>query len=107
MPKVYIPIDSGHNYASAVDKGEIVFLFSTPINVFAIDKLVNDIGNKLSHAKEEDFFLPSGNAIANCIVFSMLIRKFKKVNFLIYSFRDNTYEVRTVWNTKFEELEVL
>ena len=97
MPKtVYIVSDSGHDYSTAKNLGELVFLYPEKINVFASVQLVKDLHDKLRDAKPEDYLLPSGNSLATCTAFAILLHRHGAVNFLIYSFRNRIYEVRTI-----------
>lgn len=102
MPKIYVVSDTGHEYSKAESRGELVFLFTGKVNVFASDMLVKDIETKLDEASEHDFLLPSGNAVANCIAFTTMLNKFGKVNVLIFSFKHEAYEVRTIRKSQFK-----
>ena len=101
MPKtVYAVSDSGHDYSSAETLGQLVFLYNGKINVFASGQLVKDIQEKLISSKPDDMLLPSGNALAVCIAFSVLMNKHGQVNHLIYSFRNKMFEVRTIYKSQ-------
>ena len=102
MAKVFIVCDSGHDYSKAVSRGELKFLFEGKINVFASDKLVQDVGARLEGAEANDYLLPSGNAMANCLAFTHLMNKFGKVNMLIFSFKNGIYEIRTIMKSQFK-----
>lgn len=96
MATVYIVSDAGHDYSTAAARGTLVFLWNSKINVFASDQLVKDIAAKLMGSQPEDFLLPSGNSLATCTAFAHLLLKHGKVNMLIYSFRNEVYEARTI-----------
>lgn len=97
MPnKVWVVQNSGHDFTATKDFGEIAFLFPDKINVFASDVLVRDIEDKLEAAKEDDYLVLSGPALANCVAYSFLLRKFSKVNVLIFGHKKGKYEIRTV-----------
>ena len=96
MSTVWIVSDAGHDYSTAKRHGELVYLYSGKVNVFATGKLIQELCEKLKHSKKEDFLLPSGNSMAVCIAFSILLQKHGMVNMLIYSFRNLIFEVRTI-----------
>jgi len=102
MPKVWIVSDNGHDFSRAAEFGDSTFLFAKDekINVFATDALALDIQTKLAGAAPADFLIPTGNAVANCIAYAHLMMEFGQVNVLIYSFRDATYELRTIRDTE-------
>ena len=102
MPNVFVVQDNGHDVSKAVVFGEIQCLFGrdTKINVFAADALARDIREKLGSSEEDDFLLLTGNAVANCIAYAHLMKKFARVNLLIWSFRNGEYERRTICDVK-------
>lgn len=93
---VYIVSDSGHDYSTAKRLGNLEFLHDGKINVFASDKLIKELHEKLADSTADDFLLPSGNSLATCAAFAILLNKNSAVNILIYSFRNKMYEVRTI-----------
>ena len=101
MPTVWIVSDSGHDYSTAKKFGEVSFLYNDKINVFASDKLVKELCAKLQNSNKNDCVLPSGNSLATCLTFSILMSKHSMVNMLIYSFRNQMYEVRTILKSQF------
>ena len=96
MPKVYVVSNSGHDYSAAKQHGEVVFLFAGKVNVFAIGKLVQTVEEKLAEAKVEDYLVLSGNSVAGCLAFYSQLERLGRVQLLIFSFRDQRYEARTV-----------
>lgn len=101
MAKVWIVSDMGHDYSTATKHGELEFLYPGKINVFASCKLISELCDKLGTSSKEDFLLPSGNSMATCIAFSILMMKHGMVNMLIYSFRNQLFEVRTILQTQY------
>lgn len=95
-PVVFVVSDSGHDFSSAEQRGEIQYIFDGKVNVFASDQMCREIVDKLQGSTEDDYLVPSGNALAACVAFSTLMEKHGKVNALIYSFKHSVYEVRTV-----------
>jgi hypothetical protein len=93
-------IQEGHDFSKASVYGGVKVMFTGKINVFASDALVHDIEEKLKEAEEDDFLILSGTAIANCIAYSTLLKKFARVNILIYSHKHDDYEARTIRDGK-------
>lgn len=102
MPTVWVISDSGHDYTKAAPLGEVKFVFDGPVNVFASDRLVKEIEAKMVDAQEGDYVLPSGATLANCLIFTLLCLRFGKVSILIYSFKKQNYEVRTIHLNQFK-----
>ena len=102
MAIVWVVSNAGHDYEAAKDKGEIRFLFEGKVNVFASDLLVKETAQKLKEATEEDYLCLSGTALANCIAYAYFLKKFGRVNVLLFSFKNNGYELRTVREHKEE-----
>jgi len=96
MPKVYVVQANGHDFSKARSWGTIETLFDGKVNVFASDALAQEIREKLEDAEEGDFLCLSGSSLANCMAYSHLLKTFGRVNVLIYSHRDDVYELRTV-----------
>ena len=104
MPKtVFVVSDSGHDYSTAQNLGELNFLYDGKINVFASDKLIKELHAKMLKSTAEDYLLPSGNSLATCSAFAILLAKHGAVNILIYSFRNKLYEVRTISKLQIEK----
>ena len=102
MANIYVVSDSSHDYSDAQRFGEMIFLFKEKINVFAIGKLAKLINEKLANAQVEDYLILSGNSIAGCMAFYTLLKNFNQVKLLIFSFRDQQYEARTITRSMFE-----
>jgi len=98
MATVWVVANAGHDYSSAKDRGEIKYLYEGKVNVFASDFLVKEIAQKLDQANEEDFLCLSGTSLANCIAYAYFLQKFGRVNVLLFSFKNNSYEIRTIRN---------
>lgn len=100
---VFVVADSGHEYSKAADRGNIVFLYEDKVNVFASDKLVKEIEEKLANSEPGDFLILSGNQLAAAIAFDVMLNKHGQVNVLIYSFKFQLYELRTIQATQFKD----
>lgn len=107
MATVYIVSNAGHDYSTAQRFGEIKFLCGDKVNVFAADRLVKDLHEQLKDSTPNDYLLPSGNSLATCAAFAILMGKHGSVNHMIYSFRNKMYEVRTISIRQIQAKEVL
>lgn len=100
-PKVYVVAKGSHDFSQAVEHGEITFLFSDKANVFAADQLVKDIEDKLAGSKPDDFLILAGSMLPAAIAFYVLMQKHGIVNNLIFSFKNNNYEIRSIRSAQF------
>ena len=89
--KVYVVNNSGHNFTAAERYGKLVYLTSGKINIFATDRLIQELKGKLKGAEKGDFLLLSGYALLNIIVFNILMHKHGRVSVLIYDFHKREY----------------
>lgn len=99
-PKVYVVANTGHDYSSAEQRGELVYLYDGKVNVFASDKLIKDLCEKLSASTPDDFLILSGNQLAASAAFMLMMHFHGIVNVLIYSFKHGIYEIRTIRKTQ-------
>ena len=96
MSKVYVVNGAGHDIVMAERYGEIVYLTKGTINIFATDRLIKELRDKLQDAKVEDYMLLSGYALLNMIVFSLLLERLGEVRVLIYDFKEKKYIRRDI-----------
>lgn len=90
-PVVWLVNEGGHNYDSALEFGRILPLTRASVNPFALDRMALVIGQKLVHAKSEDYILVSGLALVNALVLAMWFTKFEKANILQWSTHKGKY----------------
>lgn len=100
---VWVVADGGHDYSDAARFGEVRFLLPKRPNVFAIGQLVREVEAKLQGVRRGDALLLSGSALACCLVFYAWLQQLGEVQVLIFSFRDQRYELRAV---RLEQLAV-
>lgn len=95
MRRIYVVNDSGHDFSSARNyEGELVILTNGKVNIFATDRIKNEMEEKMSDASPGDYILLSGNAILNVLASLVLIGKIGEIGFLIFNFNTETYEKR-------------
>lgn len=95
--KVYVVNFSGHDMSPATKYGEMVVLTKDLVNIFATDRIEHEFTKKLVDFNADiDFILLTGPIILNCLVTTILFRKFSKINVLIYHFNKTNYQVRTL-----------
>lgn len=100
-PKVFVVANTGHDYSSAEQRGELVYLYDGKVNVFASDKLIRELQEKLKNSTPDDFLILSGNQLAASIAFHLMIQMHGLVNILIYSFKNGIYEIRTIRKSQY------
>lgn len=103
QPRVYVTEKGSHDYSKAAEHGELKFLYdkSSRANVFASDALVKEIEEKLVDSNSDDFLLLSGSMTPAVISFYVLMNKHGLVQNLLYSFKNNDYELRTIRRGQF------
>lgn len=95
MRKIYVVNDSGHDFTAARSyEGEMIVLTSGKVNIFATDRIKNEMEEKLGEAEPGDYLLLSGNAILNVLASMVLVSKIGEVGFLIFNFNTEKYEKR-------------
>lgn len=105
-PKVYVVSKGSHDYKTAEEYGEVVFLYdeTRKPNVFASDALVKEVEEKLADSTEEDYLILAGSMLPSAVAFHVLIEKHRHVHNLLYSFKNNNYELRTVRGSQFASM---
>ena len=99
LRKVLIVNKGHHFYDDAVKFGDLIFLTEGKINVFAINNLKAEIEQALDeHAAEEDYLLLSGHIIPNGIAIHHLLKKYGRVNQLVWIGNQNQYKVITMYD---------
>lgn len=94
--KVWVVNSSGHNFEEAEKYGTLVPLTMGRINVFNVDRLLDEFKHKLKHFGEEDWLLLSGNVVLNVLATMVVSHKHSRVKLLVYDVARKTYVPREV-----------
>lgn len=94
--KVYVVSDTGHDFSGCLKYGDPVFIYEGKTNVFAVDQMCREIHAVLKDSDQADYLITSGNSLAACAAFGIMMEMHGAVNALIYSFRNVGYELRTI-----------
>ena len=107
MPKVYVVEKGAHDYTRAEDYGQIVYMFDKEhtANVFAPDKLVREIKEKLLDSTPDDFLVLSGSMLPAALVFFEWLDRHGSCGILLYSFKNANYELRTIRGAQFDDTD--
>lgn len=102
-PKVYVTSKGSHDYSLASEYGEITYLYDDErkANVFASDGLIKEIEEKLAGSTPDDFLIFSGSMTPAALAFYVLMNKHGVVQNLLFSFKHNNYELRTIRRGQF------
>jgi len=93
--KIYVVNDSGHDFTAARSyDGEMIVLTTGKVNIFATDRIKNEMEEKMSDAESGDLILLSGNAILNVLASLAFLSKTGEISFLIFNFNTEKYEKR-------------
>lgn len=91
MRKVFIPKSGGHDFQAAEEFGDLVFLCDEDQSPFEVDRIREILRRKLADASPEDFLLLSGSPSINIMAAMELIRRFGRVNMLLFHARRKIY----------------
>ena len=94
MARVYVINRSSHDFSGAEKYGKLVFLSEGKVDKFQTNNIFRQFYHYLRNADASDFLLCTGLTIMNIIATSILIRRFGKVNLLIYNDKNRTYSER-------------
>lgn len=95
MATVYVVNKGGHDFSSAKNYGNLVFLTEGHYSPFAVDKMYREMARKLKDSNPDDFILCTGLTIMNSIACSCFaMRHGGKLNMLL--FRNGRYIQRTL-----------
>jgi len=95
-PVVWLVNEGGHDYTSAERLGRLMPITTGSINPFNTDRLMLLASHRLSTAIEDDFLVISGSPLLNALIVAMWLKRFGKVNALLWSHRDEEYKLVTV-----------
>lgn len=94
MSKVFIVNKGGHNYSSAEEFGELVYLTDGLFNRFAVSNIYRHLSEGLKDSNSDDYILISGLSIMSSIACSIFAVLHGKLNLLLYkSDRKNNREL--------------
>lgn len=95
-PIVWIINEGGHDYADAERFGRPMAMTTGSINPFSPDRLMVVLSSRIRQAHEDDHIVVGGSPMLNGIAIAMWLTRFKKMNCLIWSHRNNKYEPITI-----------
>ena len=93
-PKVYIPNKGTHDYSTAQQYGELVFITQGSINKFALDTIYRTAVACMADSSEDDYLIISSLNSLCSICAAILARKHGRLNFLL--FRRDRYIERII-----------
>lgn len=95
--KVWIVNSSGHDFDDAKKfSEELIPLTHGRVNIFNVERLVEEFKGKMSSFGENDWLLLSGNAVLNVIASTIAMELHGKVNLLIYDVIQKEYVPREI-----------
>ena len=97
MKKVFVPNKSGHDFSSAEKYGKLIFLTEGRIHhLFALNSLYRTMHDGMKDAEEGDYLLVSSLSTLNSIATGILVQRFSKVNYLLFSQSKGEYVERNI-----------
>jgi hypothetical protein len=83
-PRVYIVNRSAHDFSSAKEYGEIVFLSEGPMNRYAVNNMHRQFDAIMEGSREDDYLVPCSLNVMNSIASAILACKHRKLNLLLF-----------------------
>lgn len=92
MSKVYIVNKSSHDFSSAEQYGEVIFLSEGPMNRYGTNNMIRNFKKVFENSSYEDYLVPCSLNIMNLIASALFVHKHGRLNLLL--FKEGNYIVR-------------
>lgn len=89
--KVYVVNQAGHDISKAEQLGQIIILTEGQVNIFATDRILQDLKEKMSGINKEDYILLAGYSLLNVLACLIMLTKTGVLNVLLYNFKTKEY----------------
>lgn len=94
--RVYVPNKGPHDYTSAWDFGELVFCTEGNVNRKDLRTMHSQLSLALEDADEEDYILMSGLTSLCIVACSLFVKKFGRLNLLMFDPDEQKYLERSL-----------
>lgn len=84
MNKVYIVNKSSHDFSSAKQYGELIFLSEGPMNRYSTNNMLRTFTEKMKGSSSKDFIVPCSLNVMNSIACGIFTYKHGTLNLLLY-----------------------
>ena len=88
MPKVYIPNKSSHNFDSAKQYGELVYVTEGNVNRYATNKIYRQVAEVMQDSQPDDYIIVTGLPELQIILTSYFVCRHGKLNLLLFQSRE-------------------
>lgn len=97
MAVVFIPHrkDDSYNFEQAKEFGPLKVLFDGKVNVHQ-EGFADLVEQKLEVLQDEDFIVMTGNHYILAVMVAFALRRYERVNLLLYSNRNDRFEPRVI-----------
>jgi hypothetical protein len=85
LPKVYIPNKSIHDFSSAKEFGELIYLSKGDMKRFATNVAYRQFHNILKSSSPDDYLLISGLTMLNVVAAHILTKLHRRLNLLLFN----------------------
>ena len=92
MPKIFVPNKSIHDFSSAEEFGDIIFLSEGNLNRYNTSKIYRLFYPIMKNSTPDDYLLVTGLPMANLVAAFILIKKHKRLNLLLFKSSKNKKE---------------
>lgn len=84
-PRVFVPNKSGHDFSSASEFGEIVFLTTGRVNRHAANTIYQEVAEMMENVNDTDHIIVSSLNIITMMAAAIMARKTGFLNLLVFS----------------------
>jgi len=103
--KVYVVAKGFHDWNSAAQHGELVFLSTEPVGRTAISNMLREFLPRMVDSEPEDHIVITGLSVMcsmACVIFAL---KHRRLNLLLFDAATDKYVKRTVMLDSIEQVE--
>lgn len=84
MPNVFVVNKSSHDFSSAKEYGELVFLSSGPMNRYSTNNMVREFSEIMKNSSPGDYIVPCSLNVMNAIACAIFAHKHGVLNLLLF-----------------------
>lgn len=84
MAKVYVVNKSSHDFSSAEEYGELVFLSEGSMNRYGTNNMVREFGEIMKDSSPSDYIVPCSLNVMNAIACAIFAHKHGCLNLLLF-----------------------
>ena len=84
MVKVFIVNRSNHDFSSAQEYGELIFLSEGPMNRYSTNNMMRTFAERMQNSEKADYIVPCSLNVMNSIACALFAHKHSTLNLLLF-----------------------